>query len=106
MTSGVGGSAKHTMEGQWHTSSKDKNGKTFHDVNGPKEEVIVGPLESQDEFESRKLWALVAKGIREGDYDTAAKEKSKIEVKNSCLPGEMVLTRGRGTERPEAAEKG
>ena len=81
MTSAVGGSAKHTMEGQWHTSSKDKHGKTFHDVSSPKEEVTVGPLEAMGEFESRKLWALVAKGIREADYETAAREKTKIEVR-------------------------
>jgi len=79
MTSGVGGSAKHTMEGQWHTTSKDKHGKTFHDVNGPKEEVTVPPLDKQQDFESRKLWELVAKGIREGDYEAASREKTKIE---------------------------
>ena len=38
------------------------------------------------EFESRKLWGLVSQGIREGDYETAAREKSKIEVRehSSC----------------------
>jgi hypothetical protein len=57
-----------------------KTGKTFHDVSAPKEEVTVKPVEQQEEFESRKLWSLVAKGIREGDYEAAAREKSKIEV--------------------------
>ena len=38
------------------------------------------PIEEQDEWESRKLWCLVAKGIREGDFETASREKSKIEV--------------------------
>ena len=38
------------------------------------------PVEEQGEWESRALWAKVAKGIREGDFDTAAREKSRIEV--------------------------
>lgn len=33
-----------------------------------------------EEFESRKLWGLVSRGIREGDYETASREKSRIEV--------------------------
>ena len=33
------------------------------------------------EFESRKLWGLVSNGIREGDYETASREKSRIEVR-------------------------
>ena len=32
------------------------------------------------DFETRKLLALVAKGIREGDFETASREKSQIEV--------------------------
>jgi len=70
----------HVIEGTWHTTSKDTHsGATFHDVTTPKEEVTVKPIEEQDEWESRKLWFGVAKGIREGDFDTAAKEKSRIE---------------------------
>ena len=53
----------------------------FTDVQGPKEEVTVAPVEEQNEWESRKLWNLVAKGIREGDYESASREKSKIEVR-------------------------
>ena len=34
------------------------------------------------EFESRRLWAGVSKGIREGDFDSASKEKSRIEVRS------------------------
>jgi hypothetical protein len=58
----------------------------FHDVQGPKEEVHVrgggpdGEQGEQGEFETRKLWAAVAKGIREGDFETASREKSRIEV--------------------------
>lgn len=42
--------------------------------------MTVGPLESQDEFESRKLWKEVAEGIRSGDFDKAATAKTAIEV--------------------------
>ena len=45
----------------------------------PKEEVTVAPIETQEEFESRKLWKGVADGIRSGDFETASKEKSRIE---------------------------
>jgi len=76
----IGGNAKETFEGQWDTVSKNtKTGKTFHDVNSAKEEVTVRPLDQQEEFESRRLWKDVAKGIREGDYETASREKSRIE---------------------------
>jgi oxysterol-binding protein-related protein 9/10/11 len=81
----IGGNAKHTFEGQWNTTSKDnKTGKPFHDVTTAKEEVTVRPLDQQEDFESRNLWAKVAKGIREGDYETASQEKSKIEVRFYC----------------------
>lgn len=73
-------SVKHTIEGQWHTETKNtKTGVVFTDVTTPKEEVIAGPVEEMEEFESRKLWGLVSQGIREGDYETASREKSKIE---------------------------
>ena len=58
-----------------------KTGKVFTDVTSPKEDVTVGPTEEMEEFESRKLWGLVSQGIREGDYEVAAREKSKIEVR-------------------------
>jgi len=72
--------AKHTIEGQWNTTSKDSYGIQFHDVQGPKEEVTVLPVDEQGDWESRKLWKLVSKGIREGDFELASREKSKIEV--------------------------
>ncbi|KAG8681174.1 hypothetical protein FRC09_017705, partial [Ceratobasidium sp. 395] len=31
------------------------------------------------EWETRKLWKNVAKGIREGDFESASKDKSRIE---------------------------
>ncbi|ETW79747.1 hypothetical protein HETIRDRAFT_410434 [Heterobasidion irregulare TC 32-1] len=72
--------AVHTLEGQWNATSKNiKTNATFTDVTGDKEEVSVRALDVQDEWESRKLWAKVAKGIREGDFETASREKTKIE---------------------------
>lgn len=70
----------HIIEGQWNTTSKDtKTGVTFTDVTSPKEEVTVGVSDAMGEYETRKLWNLVAKGIREGDFGSAAEEKSRIE---------------------------
>jgi hypothetical protein len=54
------------VEGTWHETSK----------------FIKVPLEWTEEsgdLETRKLWHLVAKGIREGDFELASREKSKIE---------------------------
>ncbi|KAF8890646.1 hypothetical protein BD779DRAFT_239667 [Infundibulicybe gibba] len=75
---------EHVVEGTWHQSSKFAKGKhgDFHDVLGAKEEVTaigMGPKGEMGEFETRKLWAAVAKGIREGDFETASKEKGRIE---------------------------
>ncbi|KAG7087618.1 Oxysterol binding protein [Marasmius oreades] len=86
-TPGHGGASKeHTIEGTWHTTSKyasgPRSGQGFHDVTGPKEEVtaIGGNADgTMGPFETRELWKYVAKGIREGDFETASKEKSKIE---------------------------
>jgi oxysterol-binding protein-related protein 9/10/11 len=70
-----------SFEGQWNTTSKDmRTGVIFTDVTGPKEEVTVQPVEEQGEWETRALWYKVAKGIRESDFETAAREKSRIEV--------------------------
>jgi len=70
-----------SFEGQWNTKSKYlRTGAVFTDVTGPKEEVTVRPVEEQGEWESRTLWCKVAKGIRESDFETAAREKSRIEV--------------------------
>lgn len=72
-----------SFEGQWNATSKDqRTGVVFTNVTGPKEEVTVRPVEEQGEWESRALWVKVAKGIRESDFETAAKEKSRIEVCN------------------------
>ncbi|CCM04138.1 uncharacterized protein FIBRA_06300 [Fibroporia radiculosa] len=70
----------HTFEGLWHLTSKDiRTGQIFTDVTSPKEEVTVKNVDDMDDWESRKLWKWVARGIREGDFETAAREKSKIE---------------------------
>jgi len=86
---GHGGSnTEHIIEGTWHQNSKFTKGgyrwptSEFHDVSAPKEEVTVYGGDSNGEmgeFETRHLWKLVAKGIREGDFEAAGREKSRIE---------------------------
>lgn len=71
------------IEGTWHQNSKFSTGLEFHNVLGAKEEVTaVGGASdgTMGEFETRKLWSAVAQGIREGDFETASKEKGRIEV--------------------------
>jgi len=86
------------VEGTWHESSTWTKGKSpsgsslagtkFHDIDSAiKEEAILvggGPAlkdgqYEQTEWETRRLWALVAKGIREGDFELASREKTRIE---------------------------
>ncbi|KAG8819437.1 Oxysterol binding protein [Serendipita sp. 399] len=76
------------VDGQWDTTTKvtsstgskrAKSGSTFTDVTSSKEEVTVAPLESQGEWETRKIWEKVANGIRTGDFDSASKDKTRIE---------------------------
>jgi len=54
----------------------------FHDVTLPKKEVTVASIEEQSEWKNRKLRLGVAKSIREGDFETAATFKGKIEVRS------------------------
>ncbi|KAG1721574.1 hypothetical protein EDB19DRAFT_1835434 [Suillus lakei] len=72
----------HVIEGKWHTTSKESHsGVAFHDVTSPKEEITVAPLKEQGEWESRKLWYGVAKGLRKGDFESAALFNGKTENK-------------------------
>jgi oxysterol-binding protein-related protein 9/10/11 len=66
--------------GTWHTTSTvNATRETFHDVTSHSTPVQARPVSEQEPYESRKLWAVVAQGIREGDFDTASKDKSRIE---------------------------
>ncbi|KAG6853455.1 hypothetical protein C0991_004242 [Blastosporella zonata] len=86
---GGAGAEEHIVEGTWHEKSKFTKGgskhveSNFHDVShdGKKEVSPLGGEEdgSMGEFETRNLWAAVAKGIREGDFETASREKGRIE---------------------------
>ncbi|KAF8626690.1 hypothetical protein AX15_004774 [Amanita polypyramis BW_CC] len=78
----------HTIEGTWHQSSKFTKGgyhwptPDFHDVSAPKDEVTAVGGDGNGEMgelETRQLWKLVAKGIKEGNFEMAGKEKSRIE---------------------------
>lgn len=95
------GPAETIVEGTWHENSKFSKGGAgvFHEVHEHKEEVVPFEyVEGKDmgEFETRKLWNLVAKGIREGDFELASKEKSRIEasiyIYNSCSLAEPLLS--------------
>lgn len=93
---GMGGQGKNeiVIEGTWHEKSHFVKGGSgdFHDVHAVKEAVspIGGGKDGEmGDFETRKLWAQVAKGIREGDFETASKEKSRIEV---CLVSACFVT--------------
>lgn len=76
------GHSVQSFEGQWTGTSHvgSSKGPLFLDTATPKEEVTVAPIEQQGEWESRKLWASVAQGIRTGNYDAAGRDKSKLEV--------------------------
>ncbi len=75
------GKTVRSFEGTWTGIGKvAKSEEVFTDATVPKVEVSVKPIEQQSEWESRRLWDKVARGIRSGDYDNASKEKSSIEV--------------------------
>jgi hypothetical protein len=85
----LNGRSVNSFEGQWtgvsHVGSS--KGPVFLDTSAAKEEVTVAPLEQQGEWESRKLWASVANGIRTGNYDAAGKDKSRLEVSPNTYNG-------------------
>jgi len=76
----------YTFEGQWdakaiNTVTKAEFTDTGKDgKDGHKELVTVAPPEEQKGlFESRKLWQVVAEGIRTGNFEVAARDKARIE---------------------------
>ncbi|KAG5645636.1 hypothetical protein DXG03_005627 [Asterophora parasitica] len=99
------GAGEHVVEGTWHEQStftkggpakgharkgKPEDQAIFHDVtnDGKKEVTALGGLgigvegadeEGRGELETRRLWGAVARGIREGDFETASREKGGIE---------------------------
>lgn len=78
-------SALYTIEGDWSgvSSFKGKSpdgSSTFWDAkSASRREVEVASIDNQGPMESRKVWKKVADGIKSQDYDTASKEKSRIE---------------------------
>jgi len=78
--------AFYTIEGDWSGVSSFK-GKSatgprdavFWDASAPRIELQVKPVEEQDPLESRRVWAVTSQGIRSGDYETASRDKSRIE---------------------------
>ena len=63
--------------------SGGRKGEVFHDVTGEEEVTAAGWGGEGAAMESRRLWGAVAKGIREGDFETVSREKGRIEVR-SC----------------------
>lgn len=85
------GGKSHIFEGQWNTTSipkssipgslgvLDANGN-FTDVTSPSEPVsVVQDLGKMQKWESRRLWRVVSMGIRNGDFDSASRDKTRIE---------------------------
>ncbi|KAJ7279050.1 hypothetical protein C8J57DRAFT_1221838 [Mycena rebaudengoi] len=95
---GGAGTKEIVIEGLWHQTSKFVTGGSgpFHDVTPPKEEVhAVGGEDAtgkMGEMETRKLWELVAKGIREGDFETASREETRIENEQRQLRKDEVTS--------------
>ncbi|KAK0526566.1 Oxysterol-binding protein 4 [Tilletia horrida] len=76
--------AFYSIEGEWagvsNYKGKSPTGQTlFWDASTPRVELQVKPIEQQEAMESRKVWAVTAAGIRSGDYETASRDKSRIE---------------------------
>jgi len=70
--------ALYTIEGQWDGISKRKS-DVFWDASAERREVGVKPIEEQHEMESRRVWKVTAEGIKSGNYETASKDKTRIE---------------------------
>ncbi|KAI5450192.1 Oxysterol-binding protein 4 [Naganishia albida] len=74
------GKTVRSYEGNWTAIGKvSKTDEVFTDATVPKTEVTVKPIEQQGDWESRRLWAATAQGIRSGDYESASRDKSRIE---------------------------
>lgn len=79
-------SALYSIEGDWAGKSFFKgkspdrsSGSLFWDANTERRKVQVSPIEDQGPLESRRVWMTVADGIKKQDYDTASRDKSRIE---------------------------
>jgi oxysterol-binding protein-related protein 9/10/11 len=96
----------YTVSGQWTKTfditegSHKKSGliDTYDAEATPTTPLSVAPVEEQDELESRRAWAKVARGIQEGDMDVVGNEKGKIEVQQRELR-QKEKEEGRGWER-------
>ncbi|KAL1609918.1 Oxysterol-binding protein 4 [Paraconiothyrium brasiliense] len=81
----------YTAEGQWTGKFSFKDAKTKqvvdtfdHGATKPTP-LTIGPIEQQDDFESRKAWKKVADAITKGDMDTTSSEKSIIENRQRAM---------------------
>lgn len=54
-------------------------GTLFLDASISHTPISVKPIAEQTEMESRKVWQGTAEGIKKGDFESATREKVKIE---------------------------
>lgn len=83
-----------SLEGQWteaFTLKEGKGGKNGKIVDQwdpaahPTTKLIVAPVESQGEMESRRAWQKVATGIQHGNMDEVHAYKSEIEENQRAM---------------------
>lgn len=79
-------STLYNVEGDWSGKSyfkgKSPNGSSnelFWDASQSRRPIEVASVDQQGPMESRKVWRVVAEGIKSGDFDKASKEKTRIE---------------------------
>ncbi|KAJ3438511.1 oxysterol-binding protein-related protein [Anaeramoeba flamelloides] len=79
----------YTFSGYWDdkihyfkNNKKKEDKKILFDIKKLKHNILyVPPIEEQDEFESRRLWKEVTKGLQNDDVDYASESKLALECK-------------------------
>ena len=75
----------YSVEGIWTDACTVRKGKSksseplWDATKNPPQHVSIKPITEQGELESRKLWEPVAKALNAKDYETASREKQKLE---------------------------
>ncbi|KAJ1647503.1 Oxysterol-binding protein 4 [Coemansia asiatica] len=88
---GNGKEQLYTINGKWVAESRYVNlnngqeGILFDVGAQPSSDIIIKPLESQSELESRFVWHKVSEALASGNYDVASREKTAIEEEQRTL---------------------
>lgn len=76
----------YSITGRWHgemsidvAEGEDANQETFRFDDVAAAELTVAPIEEQTAWESRRAWAGVVRGIKEGDAAVVTKHKTAVE---------------------------